>query len=84
MGKPSPVHGVRFRELRERLGLSLLDVVRKSEGIAQEQANSSYRLSLPELHWFENTGQALTIHHIHCLARIYGLTLSQVLYWYME
>ena len=62
----------------------MLDVVRKTEEIAEEQANSAYRLSVPELHWVETTGQALTVHQIHALARIYGLTLSQVLPWYLE
>lgn len=79
---PSP--GPRLRQLRERFGLTVSDVVRRSEGIAEEQGDSRFQLSLEGLHWIETTGRVPTIHNLHCLARIYGLTLSQVLGWYFE
>src|SRR5438874_3746523 len=74
--------GLRLRQLRERLGLSLRDVEMASNAIAEHHRDDSYSLSLSRLSEIESKGVLPNIYKVYSLSIIYRLAVTQVLSMY--
>ena len=83
MNQPQPKPGVRLREARKSLDLTLRDVATESEAIARERGDSRFQVSPTSLHSVETKGHVPSLHHLYSLARIHGLSLDSVLCWYL-
>jgi transcriptional regulator with XRE-family HTH domain len=65
--------GAYLRDVRRRLGLSLLDVQDASNLLAKDENNDEMYISAARLHQIENEPSAPSIHKLLSLSAIYGL-----------
>lgn len=71
--------GLRLREFREKLGLSIRDVESASLRLADEHGNPDYAISLSRLSDIETKGVTPNIFKIYTLAVIYRRSVREIL-----
>jgi transcriptional regulator with XRE-family HTH domain len=71
--------GGRLRAIRQRWGLSLREVERRSRSIARERRDSSFEVSASWLARLESDGHELTVNTLIALAEIYSVPIDQLL-----
>lgn len=78
----APRAGMKLRQVRERLDLSLRDVEEASLRIAAEEGHSEYLVSCARLNQVERDGSLPSIYKLFSLAVIYQLSIEEVMSFY--
>jgi len=71
--------GLRLKQIRERLGLTLRQVEEASLEIADAERSSEYVVSTARLNQIENDGSLPSIYKFYSLAVIYRLTIEEMM-----
>ena len=74
--------GMRLRQLREKLGLTLRDVENASVRIAARHKSDEYALPLSRLSEIENKSTMPSVYRLYSLAAIYRRDLRELLSWF--
>jgi len=74
--------GFRFRQIRERLGLTYRDVERASLSLSRLYARPQFTVHISRLADIENTGVVPSLHKLYALAVIYHLNPLEISSWY--
>src|SRR5580704_1002730 len=74
--------GLRFRQIRERLGLTYRDVEKASYALALKHGRPDFILHLSRLADIENRGVIPSLHKLYSLAALYQLSPMEVAAWY--
>jgi transcriptional regulator with XRE-family HTH domain len=74
--------GLRFRQIRERLGLTYREVEKASYELALKHGRPDFILHLSRLADIENRGVIPSLHKLYSLAAIYHLNPIDVAAWY--
>jgi transcriptional regulator with XRE-family HTH domain len=71
--------GLKLKQIRERLGLTLRQVEEASLEISDAERNSEYVVSIGRLNQIENDGSLPSIYKVYSLAAIYKLSVDEML-----
>ena len=71
--------GLKLRQIRERLGLTLREVEAVSLEIADAERNTDYVVSTGRLNQIENNGSLPSMYKLYSLAVIYMLSIEEIL-----
>ncbi len=74
--------GLKLKQLRERLNLTLREVEEVSLAIVEAERNSEYGVSIARLNQIENDGSLPSIYKLYSLTVIYRLSLEEVMGYY--
>lgn len=74
--------GVRLKQIRERLGLTLRQIEEASLEIADAERNSEYVVSTARLNQIENDGSLPSIYKFYSLTVIYRLSIEEMMTLY--
>lgn len=74
--------GLRFKQIRERLGLRYRDVEEFSQQIADRHRNNEFLVPISRLSDIENRGAIPGLYKLYSLCAIYRLDLAEALSWY--
>lgn len=74
--------GLRFRQIRERLGLTYRDVERASFELASRRGRPEFVLRISRLADIENHGVVPGLHKLYTLAAVYHLNPVEIAGWY--
>src|SRR5580704_11762364 len=74
--------GLRFRQIRERLGLTYREVEKASYELALKHGRPDFILHLSRLADIENRGVIPSLHKLYSLAAIYHLDPIELASWY--
>lgn len=74
--------GVKLRQVRERLGLTLRAVEEASLEISAAEGNAEYMVSIGRLNQIENGGSLPSIYKLYTLAVIYHMSLEEIVSLY--
>lgn len=74
--------GLRFKQIRERLGLRYRDVEEFSQQVADRRRNNEFLVPISRLSDIENRGAVPSIYKLYSLCAIYRLDLAEALSWY--
>ena len=72
----------KLRAIRKKRGLTFAEVHQRSRSIAKKLGRKEFVIPPSRLHDFEVQGVVPGIHRIYTLARVYRLSLFEVLSWY--
>ena len=78
----SQASGLRLKQIRERLNLTLRQVEEASVEIANAERNPEYIVSIGRLNQIENDGSLPSVYKLYSLAAIYRLSIEEALRLY--
>jgi transcriptional regulator with XRE-family HTH domain len=74
--------GLKLKQIRERLNLTLRAVEEFTTGIAETEHNSEFNVSIARLNQIENDGSLPSVFKLYSLAVVYHMTLNDILALY--
>jgi transcriptional regulator with XRE-family HTH domain len=78
----APSAGLKLKQIRERLKLTLRAVEEYSTEIAEAERNSEFNVSIARLNQIENDGSLPSVFKLYSLSVVYHMNLEQVLALY--